>query len=137
MSKRFGGWVQPVKILATADPYHAGVILKKGINVRAAQTVRLGRIRSKNLEPIAVVSIQAVLRPEPYESPIILHNLRDACLRQSCVRGKALKSKICAVGYSHSNRRGIQMHLFQLRRATLILAPRIRSPSTDNDEGHQ
>jgi hypothetical protein len=47
----------------------------------------------KNREPIAIVPVQSILRPEPHKTLAVLQNTIDKVLRQAVINGKSLQPR--------------------------------------------
>src|ERR1700730_8443913 len=67
------------------------------MNVEAAQAVRSGRIVLEYSESVSVIAIESVLRSEPDEALIVLHDLRRPRLGKPLSGREPGKTDSCAV----------------------------------------
>jgi len=81
--KGFRHGIEAVEELIGSDPDETRAVLEQGMNVHAAETVRILSIMMKHLARIAIKPVQAILRTEPNESLVILHDVRYSGLGKS------------------------------------------------------
>jgi len=93
----FRDWVEFVERLVAADPKSSRMIDEKTSDVGAAQTLRLAGLMAEYLKPVAVESIQAVLRAEPEKSQPILNGPSRSGLRQSVHGRDGTKPDVAAI----------------------------------------
>jgi len=89
--------IESVQKLAASDPERAGSIFKKRANHAPAETVGLVRIIDERSEVVAVVPVQPVLRTEPRETLIVLHNLQNPGLGQALRSREPIEANIVGV----------------------------------------
>jgi hypothetical protein len=85
------------------------MIDKQAADIDAVQTLRPAELILKYFRFIAVSPIEPVLRPEPHETHLILHNPGNPCLRQASVGRKLTKSKTGTFDNIDIHRKGIRM----------------------------
>lgn len=70
-----GDRVEFIQEIIASDPERARAVLEQRVNVDSAQATGNTRLVLKYFELVAIVPVQPVLRTEPHEPLIILHNL--------------------------------------------------------------
>ncbi len=85
--------------MVAADPDRARPIVEEGalVDVDAAQARVARGIVSEDLVGVPIIAVEPILRGEPHEAVVVLHDLPDARLRQTLPRRETSESKIVAV----------------------------------------
>ena len=76
--------IQPAAI--RCDPQLASLILRQRPDIVGAEAVGIAGSVSINREVVAIISIQAVLRPEPHEAVTILQDAVDRALAEALLQ---------------------------------------------------
>jgi hypothetical protein len=103
--------VETIHGLLTADPQHAIAILEQGLDVHAAEAVRIASFMHKDLEGVAVEPVQSDQGAEPHEAQIVLHDIRNSYLRKPLGRGDVREANIRGGAYGYFHGDGIDVCL--------------------------